>query len=142
MSKRYAFVAAILAMLGFVPAASGEEFPSRPITWIVPFTPGGITDTNSRIVAEELSRSLGQSVLIDNRGGAGGTVGTEQAARARAGRLHVDLCDAGHDGGKCLAPEKPALRSAAQLCPGSSCWPKRRISSLRSMERRSTRCRS
>ena len=83
MSKRHAFVAAILAALGFVPTASAEEFPSRPITWIVPFTPGGITDTNSRIVAEELSRSLGQSVLIDNRGGAGGTVGTEQAARAR-----------------------------------------------------------
>jgi len=46
----------------------------------VPFTPGGITDTTSRLVAEEMSRSLGQSVLIDNRGGAGGTVGTEQAA--------------------------------------------------------------
>ena len=83
MSRRYAFLVAILAVLGIVPTASGEEFPSRPITWIVPFTPGGITDTNSRIVAEELSRSLGQSVLIDNRGGAGGTVGTEQAARAR-----------------------------------------------------------
>jgi tripartite-type tricarboxylate transporter receptor subunit TctC len=83
MSKRYALVAAILATLVIVPTASGEEFPSRPITWVVPFTPGGITDTNARIVAEELSRLLGQSVLIDNRGGAGGTVGTEQVARAR-----------------------------------------------------------
>ena len=83
MSKCYAFVAMILATLGIVPTASGEEFPSRPITWVVPFTPGGITDTNARIVAEELSRLLGQSVLIDNRGGAGGTVGTEQVARAR-----------------------------------------------------------
>jgi tripartite-type tricarboxylate transporter receptor subunit TctC len=83
MSKRYAFVAAILATLVMPPTASGEEFPSRPITWVVPFTPGGITDTNARIVAEELSRLLGQSVLIDNRGGAGGTVGTEQVARAR-----------------------------------------------------------
>jgi tripartite-type tricarboxylate transporter receptor subunit TctC len=44
---------------------------------------GGITDTTSRLVAEEMSKSLGQSVLIDNRGGAGGTVGTEQAARSR-----------------------------------------------------------
>ena len=63
--------------------ASAEEFPSRPITWVVPFAPGGITDTTSRIVAEEMSRTLGQSVLIDNRGGGGGTVGTEQVARAK-----------------------------------------------------------
>ena len=48
----------------------------------MPFTPGGITDTTSRLVAEEMSKSLGQTVLIDNRGGAGGTVGTEQAARS------------------------------------------------------------
>ena len=63
--------------------AAAEEFPSRPITWIVPFAPGGITDTTSRLVADEMSKSLGQTVLIDNRGGAGGTVGTEQAARSR-----------------------------------------------------------
>ena len=62
---------------------SAEEFPNRPITWVVPFAPGGITDTTSRIVAEEMSKTLGQSVLIDNRGGGGGTVGTEQVARAK-----------------------------------------------------------
>ena len=50
---------------------------------MVPFAPGGITDTTSRIVAEEMSKTLGQSVLIDNRGGGGGTVGTEQVARAK-----------------------------------------------------------
>ncbi|MGH6714115.1 MAG: Bug family tripartite tricarboxylate transporter substrate binding protein [Bradyrhizobium sp.] len=63
--------------------ASAEEFPTRPITWVVPFAPGGITDTTSRIVAEEMAKTLGQTVLIDNRGGAGGTVGTEQVARAK-----------------------------------------------------------
>src|SRR6187402_1356112 len=72
-----------LAACGVVASAAAEEFPNRPITWIVPFTPGGITDTTSRLVAEEMSKSLGQTVLIDNRGGAGGTVGTEQAARSR-----------------------------------------------------------
>jgi hypothetical protein len=64
---------------GIVAPASADDFPCRPITWIVPFTPGGITDTTSGLVAG----SLGQSVLIDNRGDAGGTVGTEQAARAK-----------------------------------------------------------
>jgi tripartite-type tricarboxylate transporter receptor subunit TctC len=48
----------------------------------VPFAPGGITDTTSRIVAEEMSKMLGQSVVIDNRAGGGGAVGTEQVARA------------------------------------------------------------
>ena len=81
MSKRI-LLAMTLAAFGFVAPAAAEEFPSRPITWIVPFTPGGITDTTSRLVADEMSKSLGQTVLIDNRGGAGGTVGTEQAARS------------------------------------------------------------
>ena len=83
MSKHTVLLAMFLAACGVVASAAAEEFPNRPITWIVPFTPGGITDTTSRLVAEEMSKSLGQTVLIDNRGGAGGTVGTEQAARSR-----------------------------------------------------------
>jgi tripartite-type tricarboxylate transporter receptor subunit TctC len=82
MSKRYVLLSIILAALAVASPAVAENFPTRPITWIVPFTPGGITDTTSRLVADEMSKSLGQTVLIDNRGGAGGTVGTEQAARA------------------------------------------------------------
>jgi len=88
MAKRFVVLAIWLASVCAIApvaisTASAEEFPSRPITWVVPFAPGGITDTTSRIVAEEMSKSLGQSVLIDNRGGGGGTVGTEQVARAR-----------------------------------------------------------
>lgn len=62
---------------------SAQDFPTRPITWIVPFAPGGITDTNSRIVADEMSKVLGQSIIVDNRAGGGGIVGTEQVARAK-----------------------------------------------------------
>jgi tripartite-type tricarboxylate transporter receptor subunit TctC len=88
MAKRFVVAALWLASICAVTPASivkvlAEEFPSRPITWVVPFAPGGITDTTSRIVAEEMSKSLGQSVLIDNRAGGGGTVGTEQVARAK-----------------------------------------------------------
>jgi tripartite-type tricarboxylate transporter receptor subunit TctC len=75
-------VAICLALLAFTPAAA-EEFPSRPVTWVVPYSPGGITDTTSRIVAEEMSKALGQSVVIDNRAGGGGIVGTEQVARSK-----------------------------------------------------------
>ena len=83
MAKRHVLLAIWLISFAFIPPALAEEFPSRPITWVVPFAPGGITDTTSRIVAEEMSRMLGQSVVIDNRGGGGGTVGTEQVARAK-----------------------------------------------------------
>ena len=83
MVKRHIPLAILLASIVFIAKASAEEFPNRPITWVVPFAPGGITDTTSRIVAEEMSKTLGQSVLIDNRGGGGGTVGTEQVARAK-----------------------------------------------------------
>ena len=83
MAARHVLLAIVFASFASIAPASAEEFPSRPITWVVPFAPGGITDTTSRIVAEEMSRTLGQSVLIDNRGGGGGTVGTEQVARAR-----------------------------------------------------------
>jgi len=88
MAKRFVVLAIWLATVCAVAPAAivkalAEEFPTRPITWVVPFAPGGITDTTSRIVAEEMSKSLGQTVLIDNRGGAGGTVGTEQVARSK-----------------------------------------------------------
>ena len=83
MAKRHVWLAIWLASFAPIPSASAEEFPSRPITWVVPFAPGGITDTTSRIVAEEMARTLGQSVVIDNRAGGGGAVGTEQVARAR-----------------------------------------------------------
>lgn len=58
------------------------RFPDRPISWIVPFPPGGITDTSARLVAQGLSAQLGQQVLVDNKPGAGGSIGTEAAARA------------------------------------------------------------
>lgn len=61
--------------------ANAQPFPSRTISWIVPFTPGGITDITSRIVAKGLTADLGQQVIIENKPGAGGSVGTEQVAR-------------------------------------------------------------
>lgn len=82
MSGRFVVLVVALAALVMTGAQARDDYPSRAITWVVPFTPGGITDTNARLVADELSKVLGQSVLIDNRGGAGGTIGTEQVARS------------------------------------------------------------
>ena len=59
-----------------------QPYPNKPIRLIVGFAPGGNTDTVARVVGQKLGERLGQQVIIDNRGGAGGTIGTEMAARA------------------------------------------------------------
>jgi tripartite-type tricarboxylate transporter receptor subunit TctC len=77
---------ACLALAG-VSLAGGEAlaqaYPSKPITWVVPFTPGGITDSGARVIAKALSERIGQPVLVENRPGAGGVVGTEHVAKSK-----------------------------------------------------------
>jgi tripartite-type tricarboxylate transporter receptor subunit TctC len=59
-----------------------DAFPNRPITLIVPFPPGGSTTIVARIIADKMSEALGQSLVVDNRGGAGGTIGTRAVAKS------------------------------------------------------------
>lgn len=75
-------LSAILPALAFGPPPAGADYPSRPIRLIVPFAAGGPMDIMSRAIGERLTQSLGQQVVVDNRGGAGGSIGTEIAARA------------------------------------------------------------
>jgi tripartite-type tricarboxylate transporter receptor subunit TctC len=63
-------------------AASAQDWPAKPVRFIVPYPPGGGTDVIARIVQSRLSEALGQPVVIENRGGAGGALGTEAAARS------------------------------------------------------------
>jgi tripartite-type tricarboxylate transporter receptor subunit TctC len=63
-------------------SAPGQDWPNRPVRFIVPYPPGGGTDIIARIVQQRLSEALGQTVVIENRGGAGGAVGTEAAAKS------------------------------------------------------------
>ncbi len=77
------FIVATCAVLGAIGAASAQaDYPSRPIKLIVPFAPGGSTDAQARIIAEHLGAALGQQIAVVNVGGAGGTVGFSQAAKA------------------------------------------------------------
>jgi len=64
-------------------AAFAQAWPSRAVTLVVPFPPGGGTDTGARIVAEQLSKKWGQPVLVDNKGGAAGQIGADLVAKAR-----------------------------------------------------------
>jgi tripartite-type tricarboxylate transporter receptor subunit TctC len=74
-------LAALAAIFtGALPVAA-QDYPTRPITLVVPFPAGGGNDTVARVVAEKMSRTLGQQVVVENRGGAGGTIATRAVAR-------------------------------------------------------------
>jgi len=78
-------IALWLAAFAVFPQTSrADDYPSRPITLIVPFPPGGSTTVMARNVADKMSAALGQSIVVENRGGAGGTLGTRFAAKAPA----------------------------------------------------------
>jgi tripartite-type tricarboxylate transporter receptor subunit TctC len=71
-----------MALAALIAPAAAQDWPGRSITLIVPFPPGGGVDAMARIVADKLSAALGQQVVVDNRGGGGGNIGTRAAARA------------------------------------------------------------
>ena len=82
-------VAAIFAVLSGIAAA--QNFPARPITLVVPFPPGGSTDTAARIIAERMRAPLGQTVVIENAGGASGSIALARIARANPDGYTIDI---------------------------------------------------
>src|SRR5687767_11769139 len=83
-------IAAFVA-LAAITGADAQPYPSRPITLIVPFPPGGSTDTTARILAERMRPILGQPFVIENVGGAGGSIGVGRVARAPADGYTIDI---------------------------------------------------
>jgi tripartite-type tricarboxylate transporter receptor subunit TctC len=73
---------AFIVLCGSFDFAGADDYPTRPITLIVPFPPGGSTTVMARNVADKMSATLGQPVVVENRGGAGGTIGTRSVAKA------------------------------------------------------------
>ncbi len=105
------------ALSGIVAPARAQSYPNRPITLVIPFAPGGSTSIVGRVIADKLAQLLGQGVVVDNRPGAGGTVGTKYVAKSEpdgyiillgyTGTLAIGPSlykDAGYDPRKDFAP--------------------------------------
>ena len=104
-------VAALVALASVMLASplAAQDYPNKPITLIVPFAAGGPSDTFGRLVADHLGRTLGQQIIIENVGGAGGTLGAERAAKAAPDGYTLLTHHSGLDGGA-GALLQPALR--------------------------------
>jgi tripartite-type tricarboxylate transporter receptor subunit TctC len=89
MKRRHLLGAALAAALPFPGRAQG--FPDRPVRFVVPYAPGGSTDTSSRIIAEKLTKIFGQQVVIENKPGGGTIIGTEVVAKAKPDGLTILL---------------------------------------------------
>ena len=84
MTRRGVLAAAPALTAALSRPALAQAYPSRPVTFVVPFPPGGTSDTMGRLVAQELTKTLGQPVIVENRPGANGNIGSAVVARAAA----------------------------------------------------------
>ena len=88
---RKLLVASALTLLAGIAAAQAQNFPTRPITLVVPFPPGGSTDTAARLIGERMRQPLGQTVVIENAGGASGSIALGRVARANPDGYTIDI---------------------------------------------------
>ena len=106
-----------MMILGLALAASGgvataqDDFPSKPVHIYVPFPPGGAVDIVGRALGDELSRRWGQSVIIENRPGAGGAIATQALAKAPADGYTLIIIATGHALNPHLYDKLPTIRS-------------------------------
>ena len=112
---------ALLVAIGLLPVAGAAlaqaPYPSRPITMVVGFAPGGGTDTASRIIAKRLGENLGQTVLVENKPGAGGNIATDLVVKAAPDGHTILLASVGSMAITPHLPPKPAYDPLRDLAP-------------------------
>jgi tripartite-type tricarboxylate transporter receptor subunit TctC len=112
-----------LALLQSVPAAA--QYPDKPITVIVPFAAGGPTDVVARLVGDHMSRTLGQTLVVENIGGAGGTLGMTRAAQAQPDGYTIGVGNMGTQSAAPALLSEPQIRPGEELCAGGHRQPRR-----------------
>ena len=111
------FIAVLLTAVALVAPVHAQTYPSKPIRLIVPFPPGGGTDAVSRIVATELAKSTGWTVVVENKAGAGGMIGLQDAARANNEGYDIVM---GQVDNMVIAP---AIQKTGNLAPAKDLTP-------------------
>jgi tripartite-type tricarboxylate transporter receptor subunit TctC len=109
--------AALAGAVGLAGAASAQDFPTRPITMVIPFAAGGPTDVLGRVMAERMSQILGQQVVVENVGGAGGGTGSLRVARATPDGYTFLLGTVGTHAQNQTLYKKPLYNAAADFQP-------------------------
>ena len=106
-SNTYVALVNVASATLFAMAANAQNYPTRPIRVVVPYTPGGITDVVTRIVAQELSKIVNQNVLVDNRPGANSILGVEIVSKATPDGYTLASVIAAHAANQTLYPKLP-----------------------------------
>ena len=105
ITMMFRIVCAALLLAGL--SANAQEWPSKPIRWVVPYPPGGGTDVIARILQQRLAEGLGQTILIENRGGGGGSIGSDIVAKAPADGYTVLFTLSSHTINPSIYPKLP-----------------------------------
>uniref|UniRef100_UPI0039EF00FE tripartite tricarboxylate transporter substrate binding protein n=1 Tax=Bordetella sputigena TaxID=1416810 RepID=UPI0039EF00FE len=144
-----ALLAAGFAAAASLPAAAAETWPSHALTLVVPFPTGGTTDVLARALGDQLSRSLGQPVIVENRPGAGATIGADYVAKAKPdgyvllmGAVHHTIATSvykslGYDFQKDLAPIAPIAMVPNVLTINPAYTPARNVAELVALAKKS-----
>lgn len=108
MNSKHSIIKALLGGIALgtaLSAAAADAYPSKPIKWVVPFTPGGAMDTMARTLGEKMSQSMKQPIVIENRPGAGGVVGSTAVARSEPDGYTMMIVSIGHAVNPSLYPK-------------------------------------
>src|SRR5262244_2136725 len=116
MLKRIS-AAGLVALLASIAAASAQNFPNKPMTMIVPFAAGGPTDVLGRVIAQRMGEILGQQVVVENVGGAGGMTGSKRVADAAPDGYNFVLGTVGTHAQSQTMYKKPLYNTATDFTP-------------------------
>ena len=117
MRKTFNFIIAVAFGLAGLAAASAQTYPNRPITMIIPFAAGGPTDVLGRLVGQKMGEALGQQIVIENVGGAGGMTGGLRVAQAAPDGYNFVLGTVGTHAQNQTLYKRPLYNAAADFTP-------------------------